>query len=243
MFEKELCLQLSSLHFNAPVHSWEFTQATVEEALCLPPGTLFQVFDSFDSMPLASGSIAQIHKAVLRPESSSSSSSYQGKPGTPIAIKVRHPMVAELIDWDFRIMLRLADVVDSVPALKWLNVRSSVEQFSHTMAAQAHLDIEAHHLEVLNYNFRRWNAVGFPRPYFATSSIICETFETGEVVTTVIDKYDDKAQQEGKDGYELIPLDLARFLVTNGLAVYLKMLLVDNLMHADLHPGLCVCVI
>jgi len=241
MFEKELCWQLSSLHFNAPEHPWEFTQATVEEALSLPSGTLFQVFDSFDSTPLASGSIAQIHKAVLRPESSSSS--FQGKPGPPIAIKVRHPMVAELIDWDFRIMLRLADVVDSVPALKWLNVRSSVEQFSHTMAAQAHLDIEAHHLEVLNYNFRRWKAVGFPRPYFATSSIICETFERGEVVTTVIDKYDDKALQHGKLGYELIPLDLARFLVTNGLAVYLKMLLVDNLMHADLHPGnIMVCM-
>jgi hypothetical protein len=38
-------------------------------------------------------------------------------------------------------------------------------------------------------------------------------------------------------GYQLIPNPIAKFLVTTGLGIYLKMLLVDNLMHADLHPG------
>ena len=263
MFPEELCTHLSSLHANAPAHSWEITKTTVEDALGIAPGTLFEVFESFDPKPLASGSIAQVHKAVLNPDthqakefwpteqqhqyqspiisiqqSSSLQPTNQPTPkGTDIAVKVRHPMVAELIDWDFRILLRLADIVDSIPALKWLNVRSSVEQFSHTMAAQAHLDVEAHHLEVLNYNFRRWKTVGFPRPFYATNSIICETFEKGNVVTNIIDQYDDEAMLLGRQGHQLIPIDLAQFLVTNGLSVYLKMLLVDNLMHADLHPG------
>lgn len=34
-----------------------------------------------------------------------------------------------------------------------------------------------------------------------------------------------------------MPTSLSKFVVTEGLGVYLKMLLVDNLMHADLHPG------
>jgi aarF domain-containing kinase len=38
-------------------------------------------------------------------------------------------------------------------------------------------------------------------------------------------------------GYHVIPRPLAKFLVTTGVGIYLKMLLVDNLMHADLHPG------
>jgi aarF domain-containing kinase len=239
MFDEELCSYLSTLHSNAPAHSWECTQTTVEEALGISPGTLFEVFDSFDIKPLASGSIAQIHKAVLKPPSPHQGhhiTSLPSSTGIAIAIKVRHPMVAEMIDWDFRIMLRIADIVDSISALKWLNVRSSVEQFSHTMAAQAHLDIEAHHLEVLNYNFRRWKTVGFPRPCYATNSIICETFEKGEVITAIIDQYEHEAQRLGRPGYEHIPRDLAKFLVTNGLSVYMKMLLVDNLMHADLHP-------
>jgi hypothetical protein len=31
-------------------------------------------------------------------------------------------------------------------------------------------------------------------------------------------------------GYELIPLQIAKFIVTTGLSIYLKMLLTDNLM-------------
>jgi len=34
-----------------------------------------------------------------------------------------------------------------------------------------------------------------------------------------------------------LPLDLAHFVVTRGEDLYLKMLLLDGLMHADLHPG------
>ena len=53
-----------------------------------------------------------------------------------MAVKVRHPMVAELIDRDFRIMRYVGGAVDYVSG-GWLNVRSSIEQFSHTMAEQA----------------------------------------------------------------------------------------------------------
>jgi len=40
-----------------------------------------------------------------------------------------------------------------------------------------------------------------------------------------------------KRGHEIMPTALSKFIVTTGLGIYLKMLLVDNLMHADLHPG------
>ena len=158
-------------------------------------------------------------------------------------------------------MTSLANIVDRIPALSWLKVRSSVEQFSHSMAAQAHLNVEAHHLEVLNHNFRRWSHVDFPRPIFASSSVIVETFENGKICTEVLDRYDEIAEsrfeqgnvgidvddcessyenlvQKGmRRGHEVIPTPLSKFIVTTGVSLYLKMLLVDNLMHADLHPG------
>jgi aarF domain-containing kinase len=132
-----------------------------------------------------------------------------------------------------------------------------VEQFSYTMAAQAHLNVEGHHLEVLNYNFRSWHHINFPRPIYASSCVIVETFEPGRIVTEVLDTYDAMAKQvilsehgtltveEVDDiynadktegiGSHFVPINVAKFIVTNGLALYLKMLLVDNLMHADLH--------
>ncbi len=232
MFPDSFCVALSSLHADAPAHSWRVTRHSVEEALCIPKGTLYDVFSSFDKKPIASGSIAQIHKATLKPLR------YGDESGPLLAVKVRHPDVARLIDMDFRIMGVIADIVDHMPGLSWLKVKDSVNQFSHTMAAQAHLNVEGHHLEVLNHNFRYWKNVSFPQPLFACSKVIIETFEKGEICSTLLDKFDDMAERGGSSrGDENIPVPMAKFIVTTGLGIYLKMLLVDNLMHADLHPG------
>lgn len=222
MFPEALCDALSNLHNDAPAHPWEFTQAQVESSLDIPPGSLHQVFQQFDKQPIASGSIAQIHKAQLAN-------------GEIIAAKVRHPRVAQLIDMDFRLMALVASAVGWLPAFK--SVKDSVYQFSHTMAAQSHLNVEAHHLEVLNYNFRNWESVGFPRPFYASSSVILETFEKGRIVTGLLDEFDEKAKGMDLKGCDIIPVQQAKFLVTTGVSLYLKMLLLDNLMHADLHPG------
>ncbi|CAB9527108.1 ABC1 family protein C21C3.03, mitochondrial [Seminavis robusta] len=253
MFPDLLCQELELLQSSAPEHSWSFSEKMMESSLGLPADSLMDVFDSFDEKPLASGSIAQVHKAELD--------------GKPVAVKIRHPRVAQLIDMDFRIMTAFATICDWIPALSWLHIRESVEQFSHTMAAQAHLQVEAHHLEILNHNFRKWPTVKFPHPIYASSAVIIETFEPGIIVSDMMDAYSDLANQYGnknknnqnndqrvtvveEDGQvveqdttgrpsasDLIPVDTAKFIVCTGVGLYLKMLLVDNLMHADLHPG------
>ena len=237
MFPSALCDSLSTLHASAPAHKWSISERTIEESLGLESGTVLKVFDSFDEQPLASGSIAQVHKAVLN--------------GQTVAVKIRHPRVAELMELDFRLMSIAATLFDYIPALSWLHIRESVDQFSHTMAAQSYLNVEAHHLEVLNHNFRTWPHVRFPQPFYASSSVIMETFETGKIITDVLDSYDELAvdvnggsssvvriqDADGTteiDGHDLIPVEMAKFMVTSGVALYLKMLLVDNLMHADL---------
>lgn len=232
MFSDGFCAALSNLHSDAPSHSWQITRDSVEESLCIPKGSLFEVFEQFDTNPIASGSIAQVHKARLK------ALQYGNEGGQLMAVKVRHPNVARLIDMDFRLMGVLADVVDHFPGLSWLRIKESVEQFSHTMAAQAHLNVEGHHLEVLNHNFRKWDHVSFPRPIFACPKVIIETFEEGEICTTLIDKYEELAEKTGMRAVdESMPVPMVKFIVTTGLGLYLKMLIVDNLMHADLHPG------
>jgi aarF domain-containing kinase len=237
MFPDMLCNELEQLQNSAPAHSWQFSEKMLESSLGLPSDSLMDIFDDFDKKPLASGSIAQVYKAHLG--------------GRPVAVKIRHPRVAQLVDMDFRIMTAFARICDWIPALSWLHIRESVEQFSHTMAAQAHLQVEAHHLEILNHNFRKWSTVRFPYPIYASSAVIIETFEAGAVVSDVLDAFESlipnaKSVTVEEGGSEdtasfpvsdLIPVDMAKFIVTTGLGLYLKMLLVDNLMHADLHPG------
>ena len=235
MFSDGLCDALGNLLNSAPAHSWVTTQALVEASLDIPQGSLLEVFADFDPKPLASGSIAQIHKARL-------------KNGECVAVKVRHPRVEQLIDLDFRLMTFLARLCDCIPGLRWLHIKDSVSQFSHTMSAQAHLQVEAHHLEVLNHNFRGWSHVRFPQPFYASPSVILETFEPGRIVTDILDLYDEEAGsirnnelEQTVQGHDLIPVNMAKFLVTSGVSIYLKMLLVDNLMVSktrnDAPPG------
>ena len=259
MFPTELCDAFTDLHADAPSHSWKFTQKTVEKALSIPSGSIYQIFDYFGRKPIASGSIAQVHRAILHIPACDEHCNNEKNSKTIdqhrnlVAVKVRHPKVAYLLDLDFRLMSILASFVDKIPSLSWLNVKASIEQFSHTMAAQADLDVEAHHLEVLNHNFRKWKRVGFPKPIFASESVIIETFEKGTIVTDMFTFYDNvlkgndnqndyiKRQLGDVSGvyecHDLIPLNLAKFIVTTGLGLYLKMMIVDGLMHADLHPG------
>ena len=257
MFPDALCDELSTLHASAPAHPWSYSALFLEQSLGLGAGTLHCVFDDIDTQPIASGSIAQVHKAVLC--------------GQPVAIKVRHPNVQKLMEMDFQLMTFGASLMDKIPALSWLHIRDSVVQFSNAIGAQAYLQVEAHHLEVLNYNFRNWPGVSFPKPIFASSSIIIETFESGKISTAIIDKYNIMAEavnryknrgvnestnrkgvtvieaetefdshnkvdetltkDETLAGYDLMPVKLAKCLVCSGVSLYLKMLLIDNLVR------------
>jgi len=227
MFPSALCDALSNLHNDAPAHPWDFTQTQVESSLDIPPGSLFQVFKAFDEQPLASGSVAQVHRAQLHS-------------GEVIAAKVRHPRVSQLIEMDFRLMALAAAAVGWLPAMR--TVKDSVYQFSHAMAAQAHLNVEGHHLEVLNYNFRNWDTVRFPRPFYASSSVILETFEEGRIVTGILDDFDSLARSMNLQGSDVIPVEEAKFIVTTGVSLYLKMLLLDNLMVSTIFQILVIYI-
>lgn len=50
------------------------------------------IFEEFSPEPLASASIAQVHKAKLRPE--------RGNPDREVAVKVQKPAIRKQMDWD-----------------------------------------------------------------------------------------------------------------------------------------------
>mmetsp|Transcript_25313 Transcript_25313/g.100894 ORF Transcript_25313/g.100894 Transcript_25313/m.100894 type:complete len:219 (-) Transcript_25313:286-942(-) len=120
-------------------------------------------------------------------------------------------------------MVGLARGVDVVAP--WLRLSETVAQFSATLAAQTRLDVEAAHLRRFNANFRGWRDVSFPVPLFATDEVLVETFEHGKLVASLAEKHGPVSRRVGA------------YLVNRGEDVYLKMLLDDKLMHADLHPG------
>jgi len=217
LFPKDLCAELSRLHTKAPAHNFAHTRRTVEGAF---GRKLHEIFEDFEEEPVASGSIAQVHRAVLRFR-------YPGQKSRPmvVAVKVRHPGVTEVIQRDFAIINWIAKISGYMPGLQWLRLDESVQQFAVFMLTQVDLAREAAHLSRFIYNFRRWKDVSFPKPLYPLvhPAVLVETYEQGESVSRFMDRPDKNRVNSA--------------LASIGTHTLLKMLLVDNFIHADLHPG------
>ncbi|KAD4178927.1 hypothetical protein E3N88_27518 [Mikania micrantha] len=218
LFPNDLCTELAELQTKAPAHSFAYTKKTIEKAF----GRLLpEIFENFEEEPVASGSIAQVHRATLKFR-------HPGQRIKPIlvAVKVRHPGVSEAIRRDFILLNIFAKISAFIPTLKWLRLDESIQQFAVFMMSQVDLSREAAHLSRFIYNFRRWRDVSFPRPLYPLvhPAILVETFEHGESILHYVDEL---------EGHVGIKSGLAHI----GTHALLKMLLVDNFIHADMHPG------
>ncbi|KAJ0081401.1 hypothetical protein Patl1_10910 [Pistacia atlantica] len=189
LFPRDLCNKLSELHTKAPEHSFAYSKKTIEKAF---GRKLSEIFDSFEESPVASGSIAQVHRASLRFR-------YPGQKVKPIvvAVKVRHPGVGESIRRDFVIINLAAKISTFIPAVKWLRLDESVQQFAVFM---------------------------MPVYPLVHPAVLVESYEQGESVSHYVDEL---------EGHTRIKTALAHI----GTHALLKMLLVDNFIHADMHPG------
>ena len=214
LFPRDLCAKLSELHTKAPEHSFAYTKKTIERAF---GRKLPEIFENFEETPVASGSIAQVHRASLRFR-------YPGQQVKPmtVAVKVRHPGVGESIRRDFVIINFVAKVSNFIPTLKWLRLDESVQQFAVFMLSQVDLAREAAHLSRFIYNFRRWKDVSFPKPVYPLvhPAVLVETFEQGESVSHYVDDLEGHAR-------------LKSALAHIGTHALLKMLLVTYLIHAS----------
>ncbi len=237
---------MSKLHSNAPAHSLQDTIQIVEAAF---DGRRFEdIFEEFHEKPLGVGAIAQVYKARLKPDlavpgdvdvSDITSNIRQNVrrnvdtvlkstpkrvPSSYVAIKVLHPGVERTVRRDLRIMGFFAAVLNVVPTIEWLSLPDEVRQFGEMMRLQLDLRIEAANLTRFRRNFRHRSTAWFPFPYleFTTRSVLVEEFAQGIPLSDFLEY-----------GGGVFQCDIAQ----EGLDAFLRMLLLDNFVHADLHPG------
>lgn len=228
IFPRDLCEQLEKLHDDAPRHSYRRTLRILERELGCDPRL---VFCQFPTKPMASGSVAQVYRARLRKEIAAVCARLASprvldlnEDGTmDVAVKVRHPNVAKRIFLDFQILRAVAGFADTLPALKGLHLKNTLGQFSHTMTAQTDLRNEAVHLLKFTHNMKDEARVRSPRPVpgLVTEAVLVETFVKGEGLGDAI-------KRKSIHNSELCSL---------GVYTYMLMLLRDNFIHQDLHPG------
>lgn len=102
MLPPEWTTALATLQDRVPACPFAEVQHSLEAALGAP---VSDCFEYLDEMPLAAGSIAQVHAAVRRD-------------GAPVIIKIRRPGIEEIVDADLRLLRRLARLAQRVnPAI------------------------------------------------------------------------------------------------------------------------------
>lgn len=241
-----MCHTMSSLHSNAPAHSLADTKRTIVKAF---NGRPFEdIFDEFQEKPLGVGAIAQVYKAKLKPDLAGSEdadmevepqnmrrrvrknvdtfikSTPQRVPSSYVAIKVLHPKVERLVRRDLRIMTFFATILNAIPTIEWLSLPDEVAQFGEMMRLQLDLRIESANLTMFRKKFRDRTTAWFPYPYAShtTRQVLVEEFAQGIPLAAFLEDGGGVFQQEIAD---------------EGLDAFLHMLLIDNFVHADLHPG------
>lgn len=179
---------------------------TIEADLGRP---LSSIYAEFAPIPIASASVAQVHKARL-PD------------GRIVAVKVRRPDVVEICTFDLVVMRLWAKVIARIPSISTLSPAETLEEFGRAVFAQLDFRIEAENNRRFRDNFKGHTDVVFPEVVGALSSerILTMSYITGtKILSTAATRSD--------------PKRVARL----GLATLMKMIFEDGFVHADLHPG------
>jgi ubiquinone biosynthesis protein len=207
LFPPHIIRALTRLQDDVGAFGWRHVERTIVEELGQRPD---QLFATFERVPVASASVAQVHRATLRS-------------GEEVAVKVRRPGLDDLVAFDLSIMRLFARAIAIVPSFRLLAPVESVGEFGRAIRAQIDLRIEAANNRRFTENFAADADIGFPTLYpdLCTRCVLVMGFVRGAKVLEAPAKL-------GAD-----PTRLARI----GFRTLLKMVFADGFVHADLHPG------
>ncbi|CDO95201.1 unnamed protein product [Kluyveromyces dobzhanskii CBS 2104] len=225
IFSEALCAELGHLHSDAKPHSLNFTKQAIVNSL-ENKYEFNEIFEEFNEKPVGCGAIAQVYigkltELMMEKYDIETENRY-------FAIKVVHPNVPKKIDRDLKIMTFFANMIDSLPTMEWLSLPNEVEQFSILMKLQLDLRIECHNLKKFNEHFDGNPRIKFPVGSMGLSSryVLFEEYIHGFPMEKFLRIKDD-----------LKRVDLCKKVSDPFIETFLKMLILDDFIHADLHPG------
>ena len=206
--------ELARLQDRVPPFPSELAVATIERALRKP---LADIFISFEQVPVASASIAQVHFAVLKDRKGNR---------RDVAVKVLRPGMLETIEKDLSLMRMMAGWVEGLSTDgKRLKPREVVAEFDKYLHDELDLVREASSAAQLRRNMEGLGLVLIPEmlwDYCSTEVLVMERM-VGVPISQI-----DRLRAAGVD----IP-KLAR----DGVTLFFTQVFRDGFFHADMHPG------
>jgi ubiquinone biosynthesis protein len=202
----EFIEELATLQDNVPPLTEEEVVKVMEQELGVP---WEDVFESIDPLPMAAGTIAQVHRATLTA-------------GERVVVKVQRPTAREEIEQDLALLELFAEKVSGRPGLRQvIDMGAVFEHLSSSLHRELDFRQEASNIERMAGVLKPYSRLAVPSVYndLSTSRLLVMEEIQGEPISKA---------PEGPERKEA-----ARELLES----YYKQILVDGFFHADPHPG------
>jgi predicted unusual protein kinase regulating ubiquinone biosynthesis (AarF/ABC1/UbiB family) len=203
----EYVATLSRLQDRVPPHGFATVRRTVEREL---GRGLFDVFSEFEREPIASASLAQVHRAITRD-------------GREVAVKVQYPEIAALVRGDLanlRFLFRAVGLLE-----RDFDLMPLVDELSETVPCELDFVNEGRNAERIGGFFAGRDDLCVPRIHWDVSSERVLVMDRMDGI-----KVSDVAALRGAG---IDPSSVMRILVE----AYCEQVLVHGFFHADPHPG------
>lgn len=207
----EYAMEFRKLQDNVSPLPFELIRREIESELKRP---LEDIFEEIDPTPIASASIAQVHKGRLK------------NGGNLVVLKVQRPGIRKTIEADLDILYHLAGLIKKHFAEELTyDPEEVVDEFAH--AIRRELDFENE-----KRNIKRFGRFYGDEPYLVVLKAYDE-YSTGKLL--VMD-YVEGIKPESREtllSYGLDPDEIAR----RGAVLVFKQVFLVGFFHADPHPG------
>ena len=215
MLPTDVADELALLQDRVPPFDAAIAIAAIEAAFHKP---LAEIFTQFDSVPVASASVAQVHFAQLR-----------DKNGVikEVAVKVLRPDIVPVIKQDIGLMRFMATWLERIGGVdaRRLKLRAVVEEFSKYLHDELDLMREAANGTQLRRNLQSLNLVLIPEMYwdYCTPSVLVMERMHGIPISQI-----ERLRGLGVD---------IKKLARDGIDLFFTEVFRDGYFHADMHPG------
>jgi len=191
-----------------------FGFAEVEKIVTSELGVrMSKAFSDFESKPIASASLGQVHLARLRD-------------GRPVAVKVQRPNIREQMVEDFDALGEIAEFLDNRTEFgQRYEFNRMLEELRKSLMRELDYRQEAHNLTAFREQLKDFTHIIVPAPIadFSASRVLTMEYVPGIKIT------------------EMSPLTWMEFdgemLAEELFRAYLNQILLEGFFHADPHPG------
>lgn len=202
--------ELAKLQDQVPPFPSQLAIAEIERTFGRP---VDEIFATFERVPVASASIAQVHFASLHD-------------GTQAAVKIVRPNMRPVIANDLALLDTAAGLLERVWSEgKRLKPREVVAEFSRYLYDELDLMREAANASQLRRNFEYSALLRVPEVYWDYCATNVMTMErmVGIPISHI-------------DGLRAAGIDIPR-LARAGVEIFFSQVFRDGFFHADMHPG------